>query len=226
MMMISALCTAYPSSSFADVSEVQITMQTVALKGQVVTESGEPVIGASVMLKGTSNGTITDLDGNFILNGTSKGTLVISFIGYITQEIPMNGKTSLKVVLKEDTKTLDEVVVIGYGTQRKEELTSSVMSVKAENFVQVTTPDAAGPIQAHAECMSALSSPQSALYDNTFNRKKNPTAFPYASDTFFLSPYAFTNSIVNTGARSAQSVQSEQITSTHSHSIFSPLCFT
>ena len=89
------------------------------------------MIGASVMLKGTSNGTITDLDGNFILNGTSKGTLVISFIGYITQEIPMNGKTSLKVVLKEDTKTLDEVVVIGYGTQRKEELTSSVMSVKA-----------------------------------------------------------------------------------------------
>ena len=61
---------------------------------------------------------------------------------------------------------------------------------------------------------------------NTFNRKKSPTAFPYASDTFFLSPYAFANSIVNTGARSAQSVQSEQITSTHSHNIFSPLCFT
>ena len=156
MMMISALCTAYPSSSFADVSEVQITMQTVALKGQVVTESGEPVIGASVMLKGTSNGTITDLDGNFILNGTSKGTLVISFIGYITQEIPMNGKTSLKVVLKEDTKTLDEVVVIGYGTQRKEELTSSVMSVKAENFVQVTTPDAAGLIKGKVAGLSVI----------------------------------------------------------------------
>ena len=156
MMMISALCTASPSSIFANVNEVQITMQAATLKGQVITESGEPVIGASVMLKGTSNGTITDLDGNFTLKGMSKGTLVISFIGYITQEIPLNGKTSLKVILKEDTKTLDEVVVIGYGTQRKEELTSSVMSVKAENFVQVTTPDAAGLIKGKVAGLSVI----------------------------------------------------------------------
>ena len=89
MMMISALCTASPSSIFANVNEVQITMQAATLKGQVITESGEPVIGASVMLKGTSNGTITDLDGNFTLKGMSKGTLVISFIGYFLIAMPV-----------------------------------------------------------------------------------------------------------------------------------------
>ena len=77
-----------------------------------------------------------------------KGTLVISYIGYITEEVQTNGQASVKVVLKkEDAKRLDEVVVIGYGTQRKEELTSSVMSVKASEFVQATKPDVAGLIR-------------------------------------------------------------------------------
>ena len=81
-------------------------------------------------------GTITDFDGNFMLDVPAKSVLVISYIGYVTQEVPTAGKNSLEIVLKEDTKTLDEVVVIGYGTQRKGDVTSSVASVKADNFVK------------------------------------------------------------------------------------------
>ncbi|MBS5108931.1 MAG: SusC/RagA family TonB-linked outer membrane protein [Phocaeicola vulgatus] len=105
--------------------------------GKVKDSSGEPVIGASVVVKGNNTmGTITDFDGNFMLDVPAKSVLVISYIGYVTQEVPTAGKNSLEIVLKEDTKTLDEVVVIGYGTQRKGDVTSSVASVKADNFVK------------------------------------------------------------------------------------------
>ena len=134
-MMVSALYAGYPQDAFATVNEVQAVMQSNPVKGQVVDENGDPVIGATVMMKGTSKGAITDLNGNFTLENAAKGTLVISYIGYITEEVQTNGQASVKVVLKEDAKRLDEVVVIGYGTQRKEELTSSVMSVKASEFV-------------------------------------------------------------------------------------------
>ncbi|MFR1084605.1 MAG: carboxypeptidase-like regulatory domain-containing protein [Bacteroides cellulosilyticus] len=146
-MMVSALYAGYPQDAFATVNEVQAVMQSNPVKGQVVDENGDPVIGATVMMKGTSKGAITDLNGNFTLENAAKGTLVISYIGYITEEVQTNGQASVKVVLKEDAKRLDEVVVIGYGTQRKEELTSSVMSVKASEFVQATKPDVAGLIR-------------------------------------------------------------------------------
>lgn len=71
-----------------------------------------------MLLKGSSNGVITNIDGNFVLNGVSKGVLVISYIGYKTQEVSISGKPLIKVVLKEDTEVLDEVVVVGYGVQK------------------------------------------------------------------------------------------------------------
>ena len=92
-------------------------------------------------------GTITDFDGNFMLDVPAKSVLVISYIGYVTQEVPTAGKNSLEIVLKEDTKTLDEVVVIGYGTQRKGDVTSSVASVKADNFVKGAVKDVGQLIQ-------------------------------------------------------------------------------
>lgn len=116
--------------------------------GKVKDSSGEPVIGASVVVKGNNTmGTITDFDGNFMLDVPAKSVLVISYIGYVTQEVPTAGKNSLEIVLKEDTKTLDEVVMIGYGTQRKGDVTSSVASVKADNFVKGAVKDVGQLIQ-------------------------------------------------------------------------------
>lgn len=116
--------------------------------GKVKDSSGEPVIGASVVVKGNNTmGTITDFDGNFMLDVPTKSVLVISYIGYVTQEVPTAGKKSLEIILKEDTKTLDEMVVIGYGTQRKGDVTSSVASVKADNFVKGAVKDVGQLIQ-------------------------------------------------------------------------------
>ncbi|WP_071145046.1 SusC/RagA family TonB-linked outer membrane protein [Bacteroides ihuae] len=98
------------------------------INGHVSDTSGEPIIGASVLVKGTSNGTITDIDGNFSLSA-EKGMLVISYIGYKAQELSIAGNNSFKVILKEDTELLDEVVVVGYGSQKKETLTGAITVV-------------------------------------------------------------------------------------------------
>lgn len=103
--------------------------QNVTVKGVVKDSTGEPVIGASVVQKGTGNGIITDIDGNFTLNVPSNSTIVISFVGYKAQEIPVSGKTQINVTMKEDTEMLDEVVVVGYGQMKRSDLTGSVVSV-------------------------------------------------------------------------------------------------
>ena len=99
--------------------KVGISQQQASLKGVVEDEFG-PVAGASVVVKGTTNGTVTDMNGNFVLEVKKGDVIVISFIGYLTQEIKYNGEQTIKVSLKEDTQKLDEVVVIGYGTQKKD----------------------------------------------------------------------------------------------------------
>lgn len=105
------------------------------VQGLVVDPSGEPIIGASVVVKGTTNGTITDFDGKFTLsNVPSNGTITITYIGYKGQDIPVAGKNTLKVTLAEDAETLDEVVVVGYGTQKKSDVTGSMVSVGAEEL--------------------------------------------------------------------------------------------
>ena len=108
--------------------------QQITVKGHVKDDTGEPVIGASVLESKTVNGTITDIDGNFVLTVPSNSVLTISFIGYATQEVTVNGKTSLTVVLKEDAKVLDEVVVVGYGTMKKSDLTGAVSSAGTKDI--------------------------------------------------------------------------------------------
>lgn len=103
--------------------------QQIAVQGVVKDQTGETVIGASVMEKGTTNGTITGIDGDFSLNMSSNGTLVVSFVGYKTQEVQVKGQKQLQVVLSEDAEMLDEVVVIGYGTMKKSDLTGAVSSI-------------------------------------------------------------------------------------------------
>ena len=95
---------------------------------------GEPVIGANIVEKGTTNGTVTDIDGKFSLEVAPDAVLTISFIGYIPKEITLKGEKELKVVLMEDTQTLDEVVVVGYGTQKKESMVASITSVKPSDL--------------------------------------------------------------------------------------------
>ena len=113
-------------------ADVQIAQQTENCTGIVLDQNGETVIGASVVVKGTTNGTITGFDGDFSIPNVKKGDVIqISFIGYLTQEVVWNGKP-INVTLKEDTKTLDEVVVVGYGSQKKVNVTGSVAMIDSK----------------------------------------------------------------------------------------------
>ena len=111
--------------------------QNIMVKGIVKDNFGEPVIGANVTEKGTTNGMITDLDGNFSLTVQKNATLVISYIGYVTQEIAIKGNTNLNIILKEDSKALEEVVVIGYGTAKKSDVTGSIASVGGDKLQEM-----------------------------------------------------------------------------------------
>lgn len=114
---------------------------TKTISGTVSDPTGEPIIGANVMVKGTTNGTITDADGNFNIETPATATLIISYIGFATQEIQTAGKQSIKITLKEDAGLLDEIVVVGYGTQKKETLTGSVVSVKGDEIRKSPAPN-------------------------------------------------------------------------------------
>lgn len=124
-----------------------VSAQNVTIKGTVTDENGEPIIGASVLEKGTNAGVSTDVDGNFSLKVTGKNPLVVSYIGMDAQEVNITGKTQVNVVLKENSKVLDEVVVIGYETVRKKDLTGSVSSINAKAIESV-------PVVNVAEAMS------------------------------------------------------------------------
>ena len=116
-------------------SDVQVVQQNATCTGVVKDATGETVIGASVVVKGTTNGTITDFDGNFSLPGVKKGDVIqISFVGYKTQEIVWDGKP-LNVILKDDTQALEEVVVVGFGSQKKADLTGAVSQVKMDEVL-------------------------------------------------------------------------------------------
>lgn len=114
-----------------------LVQQDGSLTGKISDAQGEPIIGASIIVKGTTNGTITDFNGNFTLNAPAHAVLVVSYIGYKTQEIPVDGRKNLDIVLKEDTEVLDEVVVVGYGTQKKATLTGSVSQVGGDELKKV-----------------------------------------------------------------------------------------
>ena len=158
--VLSAGC--LPMAAYAEsdeVNAVQMVQQQKTITGQVVDSKGETIIGANVMEKGTTNGTITDFDGNFTLNVSSKATLVISYIGYKSVEVPASAlKSGMKVTLKEDTEVMDEVVVIGYGTQRKGDVTSAIASVKAEDFTIGKITDAADLVKGKIAGLSVTNS--------------------------------------------------------------------
>lgn len=120
---------------------------TKKVRGRIVDEKGEPIVGATVKVKGSSDGTITDLDGNYTLAVPANSELEVSYIGFVTQQVSVSHKQELDITMHEDNKVLSEVVVIGYGTQRKGDVTSSVGSVKSEDFTMGAINDAGQLIQ-------------------------------------------------------------------------------
>ena len=123
------------------VAGIQVIQQNGTCTGIVTDQNDETVIGASVVVKGTTNGTISGLDGDFSIPSVKKGdVIIITYVGYVSQEIVWNGKP-MKVILKEDSKTLDEVVVVGYGTTSKRKTTSAVSQVKADDIAKVPVPN-------------------------------------------------------------------------------------
>lgn len=127
--------------------KTQTSGKKVKVRGVIKDETGEPIIGATVRVKGQSEGTVSDFDGNFTLDVTDDNTLQISYIGYQTQEFAVGKQHHFSIVLEEDKKILNEVVVIGYGTQKKGDITSSVGSVKSEDFTAGAINDAGQLIQ-------------------------------------------------------------------------------
>ena len=116
-------------------NELPVVQQSRKITGIVKDATGEPVIGANVVEKGTTNGTITDIDGKYSLEINPNAVLIVSYIGYVRQELPVGKQESLDIVLKEDAETLDEVVVVGYGSQKKINLTGAISSVKMDDVL-------------------------------------------------------------------------------------------
>lgn len=117
------------------------------ISGHVTDETGEPIIGANVVELGTTNGTVTDANGDFSFIVSTNATLKISYIGYFDVEVKIGNQTSVNIVLREDTQTLEEVVVVGYGTQRKGEVASAISTIRSENFVKMPTTNVAQAIR-------------------------------------------------------------------------------
>ncbi len=166
------------------VDEVMAVQQGKKVTGVVVDGTGEPVIGANVVVKGTTNGTITDFDGNYSLEGVpADGVLVFSYIGYLSQEIPVGNQSMIKVTLKEDTQTLNEVVVVGYGTMKKSDVTGSISTAKGDDLVKNQSFSALDNLRGKVSGVNIFSnSSQPGAYSNrvvirgiaTINSSSNP----------------------------------------------------
>lgn len=129
------------------IAQTSSSQQKKTITGTIVDPSGMPVIGANVMVKGTTNGTITDMDGKFSLEVASGATLMVSYIGFANQEIKVSNQTNLSIALKEDAEALDELVVVGFGTQKKVNLTGAVSAVTSEAFENRSVSNVAQALQ-------------------------------------------------------------------------------
>lgn len=127
---------------------------TRKVTGKITDNRGDAIIGVNIIEKGTTNGTVTDIDGSFSLNIKDRGILSISYIGYISKEIPIGNEKVFNIKLVEDTQALDEIVVVGYGTQKKGEVASAISSIKSESFIKTPSTDAAQLIKGQVPGLS------------------------------------------------------------------------
>lgn len=128
------------------------------ITGTILDEKGESIIGASVAVKGTTNGTITDIDGKFSLNVNENDILAISYVGFLAQEIPVTGKSNLQITLKENTEMLDEIVVVGYGVMRKRDLTGAVSSIDSKSMQDKPVANIGEALQGRASGVQIINS--------------------------------------------------------------------
>ena len=150
-LIASGLMASLPQPTLAGVNGVTAVNQAQTVKGKVVDAKGEPIIGASIKVVGTTNGAVTDLDGNFTLTNVSGGgTLEISYIGYTTQNVAFKPGQPVSVELKEDSKALEEVVVVGYGVQKKSDVTGSVTSIKKDRLSKLPVTNVLQAVQGAA----------------------------------------------------------------------------
>ena len=126
---------------------IPLGMSAQTVKGTVNDETGEPIIGATVKVQGSSEGTITDFNGHFTIKASTNATLTISYVGYVTQQVKVGGKSSVSVTLVEDNTTLNDVVVIGYGVQKKKLVTGATVQVKGDDITKLSTTDAFTALQ-------------------------------------------------------------------------------
>lgn len=155
MLMLSLLTSACCIHSYATTNKSTLVRETESVESilqnrrisGVVNDNFGPVVGANVSIKGTTIGSITDMDGKFSFDAPENGILVVSFIGYTTQEIPVKGKNEFIITLKEDTELLDEVVVVGYGTQKKVNLSGSVSAIEGEQIASKPSTDVLSALQ-------------------------------------------------------------------------------
>ena len=148
---------------------LNVHAQKISVSGVVKDMSGEPAIGASIIEKGTTNGMMTNINGEFTLNVDPNGTIVVSYVGYKSQEILVNGRTNLSVILEEDSQLLQEVVAIGYGSQTKKEITGSITSVKPENFNKGVTSNPMGLIQGKVAGLNIIKNGGDDPAQNSYN---------------------------------------------------------
>lgn len=133
VFILTSTLNSFAGNHDSDARTALIEQQKKQVTGTVVDLKGEAVIGANIIEKGTTNGTVTDIDGHFSLNVENNGVLQISYIGYLTQEVDLTGKTTVNIILLEDTQSLDELVVVGYGTMKKSDLTGAVSRVTLDD---------------------------------------------------------------------------------------------
>ena len=149
MMALAAGLVTFPLPTMAE-QTVQNILQTGVVKGQVTDKNGDPVIGATVKVKNAQAGTVTDYDGNFVLNVHNPGTLVITYIGYLTKEVTFNLGQTLNITIEEDATALDEVVVVGYGVQKKSDVTGSVTSINKDRLSKLPVTNVLQAVQGAA----------------------------------------------------------------------------
>lgn len=156
-----------------------------SVSGKVTDKAGEPLVGAGVLVKGTTNGTVTDLDGKFSLSGlNASSVLVFSSIGYEAQEITVGGQKVINVTLNDETEFLDDVVVVAYGTAKKRDLTGSMSSIKGENIKAQNVSSISAPLKVRllvSSCLRLTVSRVSTWRSVSVELPPPPTALPSRS---------------------------------------------
>jgi len=176
------------------------------ITGRVMSATGEPLPGVTVLLKGTTTGTSTSSDGSFTLNvPETAGTLVVSFIGYTTQERSFSGPGAINITLVDDAKALEEVVVVGYGTQKKESVTGAISSVGAKQIAELPVPSVAQAIQGRAAGVSVVNTGTPG--SNPVVRIRGVGSISFASDPLYVVDGIPTGGLANIDTKDIQSVE-------------------